>query len=326
MMNNMRKGFSLIELLIYVSILGVISVLFIGILTTSTKVQVHEVALAEVGNQANFVLQTIQRLVRESSVIEEAITDDPGTPVVNEGNNLDTLATEVAYVKLRMKAEDRDPTCISLGSDKIIYVMQGRGGNPQDCKNLAPSGAIITSKVEVPIHPTNGPGLLFSRTANPPAHDILEVSLTLNHSTSNPGAVFSKTLDTAIGRVSAATFDSDLIPATGNPRSIGQGIARWQNLFVNTIDVSNFINQGGNYNGLGRGFMMIGGEIGQTCDAICVAHGLTCPAWGFYEFRQCTNCQSNSGDYVMRRQGNCATAIGIGSAFPTVTGGLCACQ
>ena len=260
----MRKGFSLIELLIYVGILGVTSTLLIGILTTSTRVQVHEVSLAEVGNQANFVLQTIQRLVRESSLVEEA----------NQGDNLDTSGVEVSYLKLRMKDDAKDPTCVSLLSDGVIYVTQGSAGIAGNCKEALATNAIITDKVTTP---TGDPaGLSFNLVQNAPGKDLVEVGLTLDFANAPPGGQYSKTLSTAIGRVSAATFDSDLIPSTADTRDIGQGIARWQDLFVNNIDVSGTISQPGNYNGGNRGFMMIGAPALTSCDIVCQTHGLTC--------------------------------------------------
>lgn len=215
-----KKGFTLIELMVYMAILGIVSGLFISILGTSTRLQLHEVASNEVSNQMNFVLQTIQRLVRESSNIETIGADDTST----------VGTTEIVYLKLRMKDSQKDPTCISLVEDNAtahtgsIRLTQGAGTNPQYCKASSPTDAITTPKVDVVTSPS---GLTFTRFSNAPAHDIVQVDLTLNYNTTNPQSAFAKTLSTAIGRVSAATFDSDLFPDAADSRNVGGLNNKW---------------------------------------------------------------------------------------------------
>ncbi|MEE8131938.1 MAG: prepilin-type N-terminal cleavage/methylation domain-containing protein, partial [Candidatus Paceibacterota bacterium] len=65
-----QKGFSLVELLMYIAIVGAAAALMTGVLTNVLKVQTRESTSNEVSNQLNFVIQTIQRLVRESSLID----------------------------------------------------------------------------------------------------------------------------------------------------------------------------------------------------------------------------------------------------------------
>jgi len=292
-----KNGFSLIEVLLYVAILAIVSGLFVGILSVSTKVQLRESANNEVGTQLNFVLQTIQRLVRESSNIEFAKNDDPVTPVINEGDNPDTTSTEAAYIKLRMPKSTDDPTCIAwVPDDKSIMLTQGPQpgpGNEYKCKNLTPGDALTTAKVIVPVSP---PGFVAIKFSNYPGHDSVQIDLTLNFNTDNPQSAFQKKLTTGIGRVSAATFDSSLLPATPVPPNpqpeIGSLGLPWDKAYIKDLILSGTISQPENYGpntvaGTTRGYKTVftvsaigvgffPGEIAATCANICPAHGLAC--------------------------------------------------
>ena len=64
--------------------------------------------------------------------------------------------------------------------------------------------------------------------------------MTLNYNNANAPLFtnVSRTLSTAIARVSAATFDSDLIPNADNTFSVGQSLNRWKNAFFDKIAIS----------------------------------------------------------------------------------------
>ena len=64
------KGFSLIELLIYVSIFAIAGGMMFGILALILKVNQRESSSGEITSQLNFVGQTITRLTRSASNIE----------------------------------------------------------------------------------------------------------------------------------------------------------------------------------------------------------------------------------------------------------------
>ena len=303
------RGFTLIEILIYVGILGIVSVLFISILATSVRIQSHEIALGEVGNQANFVLQTIQRLVRESSAVEEAAT----------GDNDDTVLTELSYIKLRLSDPALDPTCISLvesSGSGIIVLSEGPGSEAENCKDVDPTdpaNVLTTNKVAVPLSP---PGLVFTRLNNEPAKNLVEIGLTLDHASSKPESQLSKTFRTAVGRVSAATFDSDLIPETGNSHDIGLSGTRWLNLFVNNLDISGTVKQESNYDAGSRGYFIVGSRTGGgTCNNICIEHGAQCSTQQFAGYAPIADPDGGLNIQVIQ----CNTAI-------TNSGALCFCD
>ncbi|MBI3825619.1 MAG: type II secretion system protein [Candidatus Rokubacteria bacterium] len=206
-----RSGFTLLELIIYVGIFAIAAGLMTGILTTLTRVQVRENASIDVSTQAQFVMQTVQRLVRDASIIELPANASTST------------------LKLRMRSATIDPTCITV-TNGTAYLMQGNDGvNKQSCWN-ASSSPLTDSKVVVNT-------LNFVKNSNPPAKDTVQINLTMSYNSTNPTeSAISRTLESAIVKVSAATFDSDIIPASDNTYNVGIGAQRWVNgLFSNSL-------------------------------------------------------------------------------------------
>jgi len=85
------RGFSLIEILIYTAIIGIVGSLFSGILVSVVRIQNRQNSVTEVNQQLNFVMSNIQRLVRDSGLIE-----------IDAGSATGTL-------KLRMRDPAKDP-------------------------------------------------------------------------------------------------------------------------------------------------------------------------------------------------------------------------
>ncbi|MCL5006993.1 MAG: hypothetical protein M1153_02535, partial [Patescibacteria group bacterium] len=71
-------------------------------------------------------------------------------------------------------------------------------------------------------------------------HAFVQVDAQLSNNTADPKLVVSKAIKSVIGRVSAATFDSDLLPNADNTYSVGQTSPdlRWRNgNFAGTVTV-----------------------------------------------------------------------------------------
>lgn len=192
-----NNGFTLIEIIIYLGILAVATGFLVNILSLATRVQNRELATTEVTQQLDVVLQNIQRYVRESSLIEM------------------TAGQATSTITLRTASSTTDPTLI-YSDGAAIYLKQGTDSPV----------ALTTNKVNIG-------NFSVTKFENPGGHATLQVDLTLNYATSS-GAQFtdvSRTLKTAIARVSAATFDSDLIPNADNSFSVGSALNRWQNAY-----------------------------------------------------------------------------------------------
>ncbi len=189
-----NKGFTLVELALYAAMFAVASVAFIAILVSVTKVQVRQSAVAEVNQQSQFLLQNIQRYVESSSLVEMA--QDAVT----------------STLRLRMSSSTFDPTLIYL-SGGTIY-LQEAGGAPQ---------ALTSGKVNV----TN---MSFIKRANSSGKDSVNVSFTMEYNAPNTQQRFSQALNISVARVSAATFDSSIIPSTSNTYKLGVASGDWQSI------------------------------------------------------------------------------------------------
>jgi len=226
-----KKGFTLVELLVYTGIFAVVSGLMIGILTTTLRVNQRESASAEATSQLNFVLQTIQRLTRESSAI---IVNSSSTNMDTD----DTIGSQQTRLVLRMKdssetnSSARDPIVI-YAEDNIIKMSEGRGGY-QRVSDLTNSRVLADN-------------LKFTKYTQYPGHDTVGVDIQLTYNSQDPSSRATRNLRTAIARVSAATFDSNLLPGEDNTYEIGYfaGNQRWKNIFIsNLISTSNLLNLG----------------------------------------------------------------------------------
>lgn len=173
---NPDAGFSLIEILIYTALIGIAGSFLSGTLVSILKLQNQQDASAQVNQQINFVLQNVQKAVRDSSLIDM------------EGNTTSSTLT------LRMADSALDPTLIYL-SGTTIYLKKG----------AADPLALTTTDV-------NADQLQFIKVSSSPGHDSVTVTISVSYNTQNSQKSFSKTITSAVARVSAATFDSDIIP------------------------------------------------------------------------------------------------------------------
>jgi type II secretory pathway pseudopilin PulG len=224
-------GFTLVEVLLYSAIFAVVAGLLTGILTTSVRTQNRENASNEVSVQLDFVLSTVQRLVRDASLVD----------VVYEGTSTSTPCSTYCTARLRMEDTSREPTIIRSDAGGI-YLKEGSG----DEVTLTTDKIIVNS-------------FILTKSEGAGGHATLQVDSSFTYNSSNPQLAITKTLQSAISRVTAATFDSDLIPNADNAWDIGQTTARWQDLVLsndltvggnlsvsNDVSVTNDITVGGN--------------------------------------------------------------------------------
>lgn len=179
----------------YAAMFSVAAVVFITILVSVTKVQVRQSAVAEVNQQSQFLLQNIQRYVESSSVVE-----------------MDTDSS-TSTLKLRMSSSSFDPTYIYLSGD-TVYLKETDAGAPQ---------ALTSGKVNVL-------NLTFIKRSNASGKDSVNVSFVMEYDAANSQYRFSQALNISVARVSAATFDSSIIPATSDTYKLGVSAGDWQSI------------------------------------------------------------------------------------------------
>ena len=194
-----KKGFTLIEILIYVVILAIVGGASTSLLLNVSRIHQRESAEVELTTQLDFAMGTISRLIKESSNVE-----------IETGIATSTL-------KLRMKDASQDPTCISLDSGKI-KLSQGPADNPNNCtsttSNLTNDQVIVNT-------------LDFKKFSQYPGRDVTSIDIQMTYNTQNPLFQLQRSLTSAIARVSAATFDSDVLPGGAYNYSLGQAGTPW---------------------------------------------------------------------------------------------------
>ncbi len=157
------KGFTLIELLIYIALFALVAGIFTGILVVVLRIQGQQIGLLEVSNQLNFVMQTIQRHVRESSTITSPV------PGVSDSS-------------------------LSLDSGATVIALGNCGGvSNAICVNNEP---ITTKKIMIPdltfthyITPSNHPDF-------PDTHAV-QIKITAKYNTTNPAQQVTRTLQSS---------------------------------------------------------------------------------------------------------------------------------
>jgi type II secretory pathway pseudopilin PulG len=198
----MRKGFTLIELLIFVGIFSVMIIAFMTVFVSVSQIQVRQTSSAEVAAQSQLLLQQIQYYVERSSLIEMAANSATST------------------LRLRMASSTEDVTTIKLVNGAVT--LQPGSGALQ---------TLTSSKVTVS-------NLQFTKRENPPGHDSVAITFTMEFNSSNGKMKFVEGFNTSIARVSAASFDSDVIASSSNTYALGTASGNWKSINGTTIQFS----------------------------------------------------------------------------------------
>ncbi len=209
--SSRATGFTLIELMLYVGILAAAGGALISILLLVTRAQSREVAGLEVMRQSQFVLQRVQSIVREASVIDAAF----------EGTNTAAPCAEFCTLKVRTSLTATDPTFITSTASGV-YLVEGLG------ETLA--SIPFSSWVPITNSSVTVSRLTFAPRASSGGGVTVSVDGTFANDTTNPVLQFSHTLSVVVAHASAATFDSNLLPDSSNTRSIGQSSLTWRDL------------------------------------------------------------------------------------------------
>ena len=195
-------GFTLVELLIYSAIFTVTAGLLTSILIMVSNIQTKENASFEVTRQLQFITQTVQYAIRDSSIVD----------AVYEGSNPANPCTQYCTVRLRVTDPALDPTIVSSDAGGV-YIQEGAN----------PKVPLTSTKVRIS-------NLKFVKTDNPGGISTTTIDLAIVYDGGSPELTFTKALSSAIAHVSAATFDSDLLPDTDAGRGVGSSTLRWRDL------------------------------------------------------------------------------------------------
>lgn len=210
----MGRGFTLIELLVYTTIFAVVGVVLTSIFVVFLRVDIRETASAEISNQANFILQRIQNYINNASFL---VVNNAGNDEVD-----DPLALPYSKLVIKDRAEGNaaddalSPIVIFKDGD-LAKVQFGRG-------TLVTTENLNNDKVKI----TN---LTFTKVSSPPGRDSVIINLSLEYNNPSLPQKISRSFALGVGKASAAVFDTNLNPGTGNTLDIGVG-NRWRDLFL----------------------------------------------------------------------------------------------
>ncbi len=214
---NNQRGMTLIEILVFVAIFTLISTAFVSILLVVLQVQNRETSRAEVNRQSQFLVHLIQRYVEESSLIE---TEN----VINDvGGVLTAVPTSTLVLRMASSSDYNSSTDtftpfprVHIYLDNgVVYMKEGDDAAPQALN----SDRVIVDRLE------------FVRRSNPDSLSTVDVTLALHFKTNNIQRQFSQLIQTAIARVNAASFDSDVVPSsTLNNLSLGVLGRPWKSI------------------------------------------------------------------------------------------------
>ncbi len=285
-----QQGLTLAELLVYAGVFAITAGLLTTILIIVVNTQKRETASTEVTQQLNLVLNTASRLVSESSLVE----------AVYEGADASSTCTTFCTLKLRRIDLQKDPTVISSDINGI-YLKEGNNA----ITTLSTNKVIINS-------------LKFTKYETPGGHAVAEVRADLTYNSTNPKFALRKTLASAITRVSAATFDSDLIPNQDNAFDVGQlgSNLRWKNgRFSGDLTVGGQIQVSGGSPGIGKvltsdaaGLASWQAAAGLPSGAVMFFNLSTCPSgW--------TDYSSAQGRYLVGKLPGGTLGATVGTAF-----------
>lgn len=217
------KGYTLIELLIFVAIFTVVIGAFVSVLVISVRLQGRQSSAGSVQQESTALLQQLQYYVQNSSLINIPID------------------TSTSTLSLRMSSSSLDPTTITVASG-TIYLKQGNGTTT----SLTSSRVVISN-------------LSFIRHTNPPSHDTVSISFTTAYNTQNIQQLFTQSFQTAVTQVSAATFDSNIVPSSSATYSLGVSGNVWTS--VNNVIYFSGSNVGVGISSPHARFQVDGGDV-----------------------------------------------------------------
>ncbi len=212
-----KKGFTLVELLIYSVIFAGVSLTLVYFLSTFFRVSGYQASSSEVANQANFILGKIQNEIATSTLV-----------VVNDTPTSDLTYDEVDQFpgtpRGRLVLKARNETTADASDDKSPVLIYKNGANVVLKRGNGAETALNNSSVAV----TN---LAFTKVSTPPGKDVVLIDLTLQYQSPNAVDRISRDFALGVSRAQAASFDSNISPGAGG-LSLGTIGSKWTSLFL----------------------------------------------------------------------------------------------
>lgn len=260
----MRKGFTLIELLIYSALFAMASMTLVYFLAIFFRGTSTHTTAAEIGNQANFILQKIEQQIAQASFVVVNETGDDETDALPLGQPHTKLIIKNAAETTGPPNDAKSPIAIYRNpASEAVVIKQGN----------QPDVALTSERVKAT-------ALEFTKISTPPGRDVILINLTLQYQSADPQQQISRQFLLGVGKANAATFDTVLNPSANNILDIGANNAKWKNLFLSqnlTVDGQLFITNNGAVTNNGISFIQHG-AFTVTIPAISANASYTLPA------------------------------------------------
>jgi len=196
-----RSGFSLVELLVYIAVFSVSAVFLVTILTVVMQVQVKQSSTQEVNQQLSFVKDTVQRLVQSSSLVDME------------------LGSATSTLTLRMASSDEDVVRIYVEDSMLYLEKKNESGTVVALDPLTDSAVSVED-------------FWVTKYEDPGSFSVVNLDLALSYNSDKPQANITKSLKTAVARISAAEFDSSVYPNADNSLDLGTAVRKWKDLYL----------------------------------------------------------------------------------------------
>lgn len=198
-----EAGFSLVELLIYIGIFSMSAVFLISILTVVTQVQLRQTSVSELNQQLAFVNDTVKRLIQTSSLVDMS------------------AGTATESLTLRMSSSSADTTRV-YASSSVLYLEEVTDESVSTVTPLTDSNVIVDD-------------FSVTKYENPTGFAVVGINLTLSYNTTNPKSKATRSLQTAVGRISAAEFDSSVYPNVDASHDLGTALKKWKDAYFSGV-------------------------------------------------------------------------------------------
>ena len=210
-----RSGFTLIELLIYSAVFGTVSLTLVYFLTTFFRVSGYQASSAGVANQANFILQQIERQVANAGFL---VVNDTGD------DEADGIKSQ-PHAKLVIKDRAEGSALSDDAASPILIWRDAATSNAMMKQGNRAATALNNASVAVT-------GLTFTKVSAANSKDVVLINLVLAYQSTNPAERISREFTMGVGKASAATFDTGLTPATSTANDIGASGTKWASIWL----------------------------------------------------------------------------------------------
>lgn len=111
-----QKGFTLIELVIYMGLMAIVIGLFAGILVTIVRIQTQQTSSRQVASELNFVMNTITRDIRDGTTVEP---HGNWIAIVTPSSSPDAMIIDISGGRVR-KQENSSAPFSALTTDRVV--------------------------------------------------------------------------------------------------------------------------------------------------------------------------------------------------------------